>query len=200
MATTINASTSSGLVNSADTSGTLELQSNGTTKLTVGSTGVTATSISGTISQATIVTASGTSIDFTSLPSWVKRVTVQLFGVSVDASTNLLLQIGDAGGIENTGYVSVANTPSSTATDTTGFILFASPSASDAMYGQIVLTLMDSTTNTWVYNGMLSSVGNTARNSGGGKALSATLDRLRLTTVSGTANFDAGSVNIQYEG
>jgi len=40
MPSIINASTSSGLVQSADTSGTIELQSNGTTKLTVNGIGV----------------------------------------------------------------------------------------------------------------------------------------------------------------
>jgi len=41
MAVTLNASTSTGLVQSADTSGEIQLQSNGTTELTVSSTGVT---------------------------------------------------------------------------------------------------------------------------------------------------------------
>jgi hypothetical protein len=34
----------------------------------------------------------------------------------------------------------------------------------------------------------------------GSKTLSDTLDRVRLTTVNGTDTFDAGSVNIIYEG
>ncbi len=40
MSTIINASTSSGLVQTADTSGTLELQSNGVLQLSITSTGV----------------------------------------------------------------------------------------------------------------------------------------------------------------
>ncbi len=67
----INASTSSGLVTSADTSGTIELQSNGTTRLTVASTGAYGQLVSATAQAST----SGTSIDFTSIPSWVKRIT-----------------------------------------------------------------------------------------------------------------------------
>jgi hypothetical protein len=35
---------------------------------------------------------------------------------------------------------------------------------------------------------------------GGNKTLSATLDRVRITTVNGTDTFDAGSINISYEG
>ena len=37
---------------------------------------------------------SGTSIDFTSIPSWVKRITVMFNGVSTNGSNNLLIQIG----------------------------------------------------------------------------------------------------------
>lgn len=206
MAVTLNASTSSGFVQSADTSGEIVLQNNGTTRLTVNSSGVTiptltGTTVTGTITLGTpVATTSGTSIDFTSLPSWVKKITVQFLGVSVSSAVNLLLQIGDSGGIENTGYTAIANTPSVNTSATDGFILFASPSAADAVYGQVVLSLMDSTNNTWVSNGMLASSGNTARNSGGGKSLSGVLDRVRLTTVGGTATFDAGTLNIQYEG
>jgi len=72
MAVTLNASTSSGLVQTADTSGTIELQSNGTTKLTVASTGAYGQLVSGTA----VASTSGTSIDFTGIPSWVKRITV----------------------------------------------------------------------------------------------------------------------------
>jgi hypothetical protein len=53
MAVTLNASTSSGLVSTADTSGTIELQSNGTTVLGVTSTGTSVTgtqSVSGNLS------------------------------------------------------------------------------------------------------------------------------------------------------
>ena len=53
MAVTLNASTSSGLVQSADTSGNIELQSNGTTVLGVTSTGTSVTgtqSVSGNLS------------------------------------------------------------------------------------------------------------------------------------------------------
>jgi hypothetical protein len=41
MAVTLNASTSSGFIQTADTSGIVQVQSNGTTELTVASTGVT---------------------------------------------------------------------------------------------------------------------------------------------------------------
>ena len=90
MAVTLNASTSSGLVQTADTSGTIELQSNGTTKLTVASTGAYGQLVSGTA----VASTSGTSIDFTGIPSWVKRITVMFNGVSTSGTSFKQIQIG----------------------------------------------------------------------------------------------------------
>ena len=50
-------------------------------------------------------------------------------------------------------------------------------------------------------NGILSrSDGGNAYMSGGSIALGGVLDRIRITTVNGTDVFDAGSINILYEG
>lgn len=56
MSVTINASTSAGLIQTADTSGTVEIQSNGSTKLTVASGGVT-------IPTATVTTGTVTTLN-----------------------------------------------------------------------------------------------------------------------------------------
>lgn len=58
-------------------------------------------------------TASGTAIDFTSIPSWAKRITVMLDGVSTNGSqhTNTNREILEKG--ENTGYFSTASSVSS---------------------------------------------------------------------------------------
>jgi hypothetical protein len=52
--------------------------------------GVNSSIVSGT----TVASTSGTSIDFTSIPSWVKRVTVMFNGVSLNGAINPLIQIG----------------------------------------------------------------------------------------------------------
>jgi hypothetical protein len=54
MATTINADTSSGLILTSDTSGEIELQSGGSTKLTINSSGVVGAGLSW---QSSVVTA-----------------------------------------------------------------------------------------------------------------------------------------------
>jgi hypothetical protein len=199
MAVTLNASTSSGLVQTADTSGTIELQSNGTTRLTVASTGAYGQLVSATAQAST----SGTAIDFTGIPSWVKRITVMFNGVSTSGTSIPLIQIGDSGGIETTGYLGSCSwirsgTPVS-ASPTTGLGLVANPLAADVMHGQAVLVNMESNVWSLVFNGALSSAANTL-NAGASKTLSATLDRVRITTTNGTDTFDAGTINILYEG
>jgi hypothetical protein len=171
------------------------LTSNGTTWTSAASNKLTA----GT-AQAT---TSGTSIDFTSIPSSVKRITVILNGVSTNGSNRLIIQIG-AGSITSTGYTSaamVANNASSTGLDTftTGFGMDAGvPSSTTVRYG--VMTIVNMTGNTWAYtySGYMDVYGYVGTASGI-VTLSGTLDRIRLTSVNSTDTFDAGSINILYE-
>jgi hypothetical protein len=199
MSVTINASTSSGLVQTADTSGTVEIQSNGTTKLTVASTGVSGTVINGTA----VASTSGTSIDFTSIPSWVKKITVMFAGVSTNGTSIPLVQLG-AGSVTTSGYVSSSarlqdSTSVSVANSTAGFIIPLA-SASNIFSGAIQFTNI--TGNTWVGQGVLCTAvaGPFSMPIAGLIALGGTLDRVRITTTGGTDTFDAGSINIQYEG
>lgn len=197
MSSIINASTTSGLVQTADTSGTLELQSNGTTQLTLSSTGTY-----GQLKSYGAVSASGTSVDFTSIPSWVKRVTVLFSGVSTNGTSDFIVQLGDSGGVETTGYaasmISVAGASSGTAY-TTGLGLSGSVAAS-SYSGQVIISLANSSTNAWVYTSTITSGTGTVNVGTGSKSLSATLDSVRITTVGGANTFDAGSINIFYEG
>ena len=146
-------------------------------------------------------TTSGTSIDFTSIPSWVKRITVMLAGVSTNGGSNHMLQIGDSGGIENTSYVGSALTSGGAGVAfTTGYGLAGNTGSTSLTTGVAVIALLNSSTNLWAYSfcGAYPN-DNTMVWGGGYKSLSATLDRLRLTTVNGTDTFDAGSINILYE-
>jgi hypothetical protein len=198
MAVTLNASTSSGFIQTADTSGVLNLQSNGSTKLSVLSTGVSGTLVQGT--AVTAATGSPTSIDFTSIPSWVKKITVMFSGVSLSSTAYLAIQIGDSGGIENSGYLGGAgNTGGGTVANSTFFSLTPSSSAATTANGLFTISLVDSATNLWAISGTAFQTGFSMSMCGGSKPLSATLDRLRITSSS-TDTFDAGTINIQYEG
>jgi hypothetical protein len=139
-------------------------------------------------------TTSGTSIDFTGIPSWVKRITVMFSGVSTNGTANYLIQIGDSGGVETTGYAG-----SSGGTIFTNGFGNPSANALNAWHGALTISTLGS--NTWVASGVFgNNAAATSNACGGAKTLSDTLDRIRLTTVNGTDTFDGGSVNIMYEG
>lgn len=148
-------------------------------------------------------TTSGTFIDFTGIPSWVKRITVMLSGVSTNGTSYVLVQIGDSGGVETTGYKSGASFGDSAgafATSTTGFLLDPNNLAVASYARHGVITIVNITGNEWVYASNIYSEGGQVVGAGAGsKTLSATLDRVRLTATNGTDAFDAGSVNIIYE-
>ena len=154
-------------------------------------------------SGTAVASTSGTSIDFTSIPSWVKRITVMFDGVSTSGTSPTQIQLG-AGSVDATSYVAnVMSTQAAVSTSggTTGFYLTVSVnvSAATAVQGSFVLTLLGS--NTWTGVGSLArDTGNTTMFfSAGSKTLSGTLDRVRITTVNGTDTFDAGSINILWE-
>ena len=149
-------------------------------------------------------TAGPTSVDFTGIPSWVKRVIVSLAGVSTNGTSEVIFRIGTSGGIQSTGYLSsssVITTAVLTVNDTTGFRLFNNTgAATDIRNGALTLVLLDSATGTWSATGVFGQ-SDAARAAiiGGSKTLSGTLDRVRITTVGGTDTFDAGTINILYE-
>jgi hypothetical protein len=209
MAVILNASTTTGFVQSADTSGEIVLQNNGTTRLTVNASGVTipsltATTVTGTITQGTAVSASGTAVDFTGIPSWAKKITVMFSGVSSSGTSIRQVQLGDSGGIENTGYVGSAfgwTGGGNGAANSAGFLLEGAGSNTAANNFSGILTICNFTGNTWVSSGTFCSQTTANQNfSGGTKTLSDTLTQIRITSVNGTDTFDAGTINIQYEG
>jgi len=151
---------------------------------------------------------SGTSITFSSIPSWVKRVTLILNNVGTNAagSSPLQIQIG-SGSVTSTGYLSysgVINNSNQTVTgnSTTGFLITNATGASSRYNGSCVIQNISGTT--WVENhthgGLDGSSNNVVRFGGGSSpSLSGALDRVVITTVNGTDTFTAGSINIQYE-
>jgi hypothetical protein len=153
-------------------------------------------------SGTAVPTTSGTIVPIsTTIPNWVKRITVIFNQVTVNASsTFLMLQVG-SGSYSTSGYYSSIWTNASSGQSTAGFITFSnSGSASYAGSGFVVLNLFGS--NTWFEGGNIGYDGtaSTAWSSAGrGPALAGALDRIQLTTPLGTASFTGGSVNILYE-
>jgi hypothetical protein len=141
-------------------------------------------------------TTSGTSVDATSIPSGVNKICVYLDAVSVDATVDLFLQLGDSGGVEATGYTAGYVSDGGTDVETAGFNVRFRTDATKGAYAKFELEHMGS--NVWVcsWNGYQDTV--RAGAGAGGKTLSGELDRIRLTTSSGTDNFDAGQMKVEW--
>jgi len=166
---------------------------------TIGGTPVIGASL--ITSGTAVASTSGTSIDFTGIPSWVKRITVMFSGVSTSGSSLIQLQLGDSGGVETTSYTSgawLANTANTNST--TGLLIVGGNAAAYPFDGNMTVCLVDISTNKWSFSSTMSgSLTGISTMGGGSKSLSATLDRVRITTVNGTDTFDAGTINILYE-
>ena len=170
-----------------------------------GSASVTINSgaVLGINSATAVASTSGTSIDFTSIPSYVKRITVMFSGVSFSGGAELLVQLGTGAGPTYTtsGYVSASGrytyTSSTGGSNSTAGLHIAIATATGNPSGS--MTIHNITGNTWVGNHVCGSTGNSAILSGGGSiALAALLTAIRITSTS-TDTFDAGTINILYE-
>lgn len=147
---------------------------------------------------------SGTNVDFTGIPAWAKRVTLLFSGVSTSGTSDKRIRLGVGGSFVTTGYVTSkarCTTAAANGSSTAGFEFMSEGQAAEVVSGQMVFTNV--TGNTWVGSGQLATTsGNQpgALFSGGSIALSGALDSVRVTTVNGTDAFDAGTINISYEG
>lgn len=152
-----------------------------------------------------VASTSGTSVDFTGIPSWVKRITVMLNGVSTNGSSFYALRVGTSSGVVSTGYaggagdIYVTNTVAINGSSSEIALQGGAPSTGDSYNG--VVTIVNLSGNIWSYSGTIFRTAGTNRSTttAGTVTLSAALDRVRLTTTGGTDTFDAGSINILYE-
>lgn len=221
---------------SGDTSGTVTLQApavvggapvltlpttNGTLITTATGQTLTNPNITGAVmsSMASSVITSGTakawnwngsstntSLDFTDIPSWVKRVTIMFTDVSSNSASNLLVQLGTGATptyITSSSYLGRSNqyNAATSTSFTTGFLLSLSITGTDLLCGTLVISNYGG--NTWVgTSAIMASNNNAGAWSAGylpGATLGGTLSAVRITTVGGTAFFDTGAVNIIYE-
>lgn len=176
---------------------------NGTTGIitpAVQAEGVT-TNIYPIVSGTAVASTSGTFIDFTSVPSWVKRITVMFSGLSTNSTSGLIVQLG-AGSITTSGYNGACSTTAGSQnpfSTTVGFLVNNNMDAANARSGSVILTYLGSNIWTEIGNIFPNAGGTLGCISGGQVTLSGTLDRIRITTQNGTDVFDAGTVNILYE-
>lgn len=163
------------------------------------SSGLPAWTSSGVFTAETATaTISGTTHDYTGIAAGANRITIVFNEVSTDGVEELLVQIGDAGGIETASYASTAWNSGGNVTDTTGYLLTRLQAAADQYSGAVVLTRISG--DIWSSSGILSNPPDIKTFvSAGIKTLSGELTQLRLTTTGTPDTFDGGSFNIFVE-
>ena len=156
------------------------------------------------VRSSPVATTSGTSIDVTGIPAWIKRLTIAFSGVSTNGSSFPQVQIGDAGGIEPASYLSSSSIilgSVGSANFASGFAIGGSAGnwgVGRTFHGEMRLTKISDTKIicVGVFGGSEASY---TLVTAGEKTLSDVFDRFRLTTVNGTDTFDAGSISYMWE-
>lgn len=157
----------------------------------------------GPVLSATQATTSGTSKDFTGIPSWARIVTVNISGLSTSGTSIPIIQFLVSGGADSSGYTGVVvalQTGTSQAALSSGVLFETGWTAASVTHGVIVFSMLESSTNTWAFKGQLGR-SDTARGAvvAGSKSLLSAVTGIRVTTVGGTDTFDAGKVSITYQ-
>lgn len=154
------------------------------------------------------VTLSGTSYDFTNIPSWTKKITLSLNQVihTGTAAISIALQLGTGGAPETTGYsggssyINGANLCGYVVSPTSLMTVGTTTASGSGVAGaNIILALVNSTTNTWIGSGNIFYTAGSTGNCACAKSLTNALDLLRITTTNGTDTL-SGTVSLLYEG
>lgn len=157
-----------------------------------------------TLRTGAYTTAAGKlAIDFLGIPSWARRVSINLTEVSTDGTSAIVLQAGTVSGVVSSGYDdSAARIMGSTAATVSsggiGFTISYVSSATNESTGRAVLEHVGS--NVWVCSGATTITTQNGITSFAGRVqLGSALDRIRLLTFNGSDQFDSGAVNVLWE-
>lgn len=151
-----------------------------------------------------VTTTSGTSVDFTGIPSNAKRITLNLYGISTNGSSDIVVQMGTSSGVEAFGYagtVSRVGTAAVASIGATGanFATIANNlAAASAYFGKVVFERVSG--NLWTIVSHISTGNDNQTNTSVfAKTTASALDRVRLTTAGGANTFDTGTAAISWE-
>jgi len=149
-----------------------------------------------------VVTTSGTEHDFTSIPAGVKVIQMGFENVTLNGTSSLIVQLGDDGGFESSGYNSASSRVYSNAAvmlndGGLGYVIIIG-SAARVFSGVLTLVNKDATAHDWgsMHAGKYDS--SNSVHGGGWSDLSAELNSIRVTTINGSDVFDGGAININY--
>lgn len=150
--------------------------------------------------------AAGTSVIFTGIPDWAKRITLVFNAVSTNGTSPVVIKLGnnteDAFGYAS-GYSLVPNSSdgpvrSERGGNTSGIYVSGNNAGVDSRYGSV--TIHDTGSRAWIASGVVgTSIFDNVSMVWGAVRLTAALDRVRITTINGTDVFDFGTITLFYE-
>ena len=160
--------------------------------------------IAGPQIQTAVATTSGSSVTLsTTVPAWVKKVSVIPSGVSTNGANEVGIQLGTGAGPtwKTSGYVSSGAISTGTGTGnsskTDGFHFGAGVAPANARYGIMTLMLRDASANEWACSAIIGTEVAATTFAGGAATLSAVLTSIRVIVTTDT--FDAGSIALVFE-
>ncbi len=148
----------------------------------------------GIVRGTRVVTTSGTEANFTGIAAGASLIHVMFFDVSFDGGNEMMIQIGDSGGIDtDSNYRGHASNRASETANTTGFRVTLGMVVGGAVGGVITLARIDE--NKWGLSGQLSDGSVAPFKAAGQKELPGELTQIRVRPV-GSDDFDGGVINI----
>ncbi len=198
---TLNAGSLSGTAATTTQAGVAELLTQAEYDAATDTTRVPTANLNRIALKTAVPTTSGTAWGFTGVPAGSQRLALMFNGWSTNGTSAPLIQLGDSGGYENSGYLgagSIITTAVSTTNFTTGF--GTTTGVEVTLHGTVYLERENTSSNTWECSGTLyDSAAARSYTIGGKKSLSGELDRIQLTTVGGTDAGDAGEIALSVE-
>ncbi len=152
-----------------------------------------------------LATTSGTSKEFTGIPSGTKMVVVSFNTVSLNSTgvdMPIRVKLGTSSAYETSGFSGyslglVSGTFSVSYSFTANIVPFGQGSSQGRTFsGQLILSLLDATNDIWSYQSNIGTGSDLIFVGGGTVDLSGPLYKLKIEPDSGS--FDSGSVNIMY--
>jgi hypothetical protein len=137
----------------------------------------------------------GTTVDLTGMDSAAKRINVYFNGLSTNGNTVFIFALGDAGGIETSGYLAASaglDAGGMGTVSSTGNARLYSDAAVDVFHGSLSLFRADATNHTWTWRAQMWKTTEQMLVAAGTKTLSAALTTIQFSTNGAVNNFDAG--------
>lgn len=147
-----------------------------------------------------VVTSSGTEFLVSNIPAWVRDIDLSFRDVTFDSGSDLVVQLGHAGGLVGTGYVSQSNrfaAAGATATSSTVGMHVGCGVASNTFTGHMRIKKWPGATRLFTsdHAGYTSNIATTC--GGAHVTMPAELTQLRIVRT-GVGNFDGGEFYVSW--